>query len=101
MVAAYKGLQFFLWKCLSCPRIEWFLQIKWWLIDFVSYLVSLHFKNSTEQNGTQNYVALTARSSVFVFESFNNGKIFQVSGHSTNMCFMQQQNNLNSGLLKS
>lgn len=50
----------------------------------------------------QNYVALTARSSsVFVFESFNNGKIFQVSGHLTNMCFMQQQNNLNSGLLRS
>lgn len=49
----------------------------------------------------QNYVALTARRSVFVFERFNNGKIFQVSGHLTNMCFVQQQNHLNSGLLRS
>lgn len=35
----------------------------------------------------QSYVALTARSSVFVFESLNNRKIFQVSGHLINMSY--------------
>lgn len=35
-----KGLQFFLWKCLSCPWTEWSLQIKWWLIYFI-FLSSL------------------------------------------------------------